>query len=804
MGPPPRPTSSMSRASSINSRPGTSDGTFAKPPLPSAKKAPSTSRPASRTSLGGFGFTPKGGRSVSSSSATRLPASRSLVPPSPGISPSKMQVSKTLSARPPKSRPALGEAFASPQKQEKPVTAASTKASASGAAKSSSSVLREQIAAAKAAARKEREVNDTAKPARNVPAQLDGYLDDEMFADPFNQGPKDDKHILRNRVNNARMDGKLNIAAMGLKTFPAEVLGMYDAAALEESKVSWAEVVDLTKLIAADNEIEDIESSVFPDKSFEEFNDEEDSQGNQFGGLELLDLHGNALTAIPIGLRRLERLTSLNLSHNKLDNSALEVIAQIKPLKELKLGHNSISGHLPLSITELPYLEVLELQANRLLALPEAVRQLVNLRVLNIGHNQLTDLPMDALRQVPLQDLDASNNALIGSLFPLGGTVEHRTLRSLNVANNSLAALTFMEQFDLPLLQTLNVTNNHFTALQPLTGCPGLITLSAGENKITELPRGFTDLARLRHVNLSSNDLRLVPTGIANMESLESLVLAANPLQAKKYLTMNASDIKRDLRAKTEPEAMNGEPDSATSFAQSEQESEPQALSAKWVLKPNGLLDLAGQGLTNDAMMDLASFLEVNDVRQLRLGNNKFTDIPPALVLGPNVRILDLSNNPLDPDYLLDRLELPSLQELYLRNCHLTSLDLLLTHLHAPEIHTFDVTANRLSGPVPTLREAFPHLTTFLAGDNRFSDITAESLQGLNTVNLASNNLQLLPAEIGLLWHKGLKSFEVGSNAFRVPGCRVLEKGTEATMRWLRDRLPAEQGTDGDGLVETF
>jgi Leucine-rich repeat (LRR) protein len=715
-----------------------------------------------------------------------------------------MQVSKTLSARPPKSRPALGEAFASPQKQEKPVTAASTKASASGAAKSSSSVLREQIAAAKAAARKEREVDDTAKPARNVPAQLDGYLDDEMFADPFNQGPKDDKHILRNRVNNARMDGKLNIAAMGLKTFPAEVLGMYDAAALEESKVSWAEVVDLTKLIAADNEIEDIESSVFPDKSFEEFNDEEDSQGNQFGGLELLDLHGNALTAIPIGLRRLERLTSLNLSHNKLDNSALEVIAQIKPLKELKLGHNSISGHLPLSITELPYLEVLELQANRLLALPEAVRQLVNLRVLNIGHNQLTDLPMDALRQVPLQDLDASNNALIGSLFPLGGTVEHRTLRSLNVANNSLAALTFMEQFDLPLLQTLNVTNNHFTALQPLTGCPGLITLSAGENKITELPRGFTDLARLRHVNLSSNDLRLVPTGIANMESLESLVLAANPLQAKKYLTMNASDIKRDLRAKTEPEAMNGEPDSATSFAQSEQESEPQALSAKWVLKPNGLLDLAGQGLTNDAMMDLASFLEVNDVRQLRLGNNKFTDIPPALVLGPNVRILDLSNNPLDPDYLLDRLELPSLQELYLRNCHLTSLDLLLTHLDAPQIHTFDVTANRLSGPVPTLREAFPHLTTFLAGDNRFSDITAESLQGLNTVNLASNNLQLLPAEIGLLWHKGLKSFEVGSNAFRVPGCRVLEKGTEATMRWLRDRLPAEQGTDGDGLVETF
>jgi Leucine-rich repeat (LRR) protein len=177
------------------------------------------------------------------------------------------------------------------------------------------------------------------------------------------------------------MDGKLNIAAMGLKAFPPEVLKMYDAAAMEESKVNWAEVVDLTKLIAADNEFETIDASVFPDKSFDDFNDEEDSQGNQFGGLELLDLHGNALTAIPLGLRRLERLTSLNLAHNKLDNSALDIVAQIKLLKELKLSHNAIAGHLPLSITELPYLEVLELQDNRLLGLPEAVRELVNLRM---------------------------------------------------------------------------------------------------------------------------------------------------------------------------------------------------------------------------------------------------------------------------------------------------------------------------------------------------------------------------------------------------------------------------------------
>lgn len=693
------------------------------------------------------------------------------------------------------------------QKKEKATPASDGKASAPGPAKSSSSTLRDQIAAAKAAARKERE-NESIKSSQGMPPQLDGAFDDGMYSDPFNQGPKDDKHVLRNRINKARMDGKLNIAAMGLKSIPPEVLTMYDAAAMEQSKVNWAEVVDLTRFIAADNEIDSIDANVFPDKSIEELNDEEDSQGNQFGGLELLDLHGNALSTIPIGLRRLERLTTLNLSHNRLDNSVFDVIPQIELLKELRLGDNAISGHLPLAVAELPYLEVLELQGNRLLGLPEALRGLVNLRVLNVSSNQLTDLPMEALQQVPLQELDASNNALIGSLFPLGTSVEHRTLRSLNVANNSLAALTFMEQSDLPLLQTLNITNNHLTALQSLRGCPGLITLAAGENKISEIPDGFAELSRLRHVNFSSNDLRKLPSDIANMESVDSLVLAANPLQIKKYLTMTAADIKRDMKARLEPEAPNGDSDMVSSGTTEGQQMDPAEPKVKWSLKPNGLLDLSGQGLTDDIVMDLASFLETNDVRQLRLQNNKITTIPPSLLLAPNVRILDLSNNPFETDYLPDRLELPSLQELTLRSCRLASLDQLLAYLDAPALQSLDVTANRLSGPLPILREAFPCITAFLAGDNKFSSIGTESLRGLHTVNLASNDLQQLPAEVGLLWHQGLRSLEVGSNAFRVPGYRVLEKGTEATMRWLRDRLPAaeQQAGEGGGLGddETF
>ena len=89
MGPPPRPASSMSRnGSNGSSRPGTSDGNFAKPfrrsPSP-AKKAPASSKPATRSSLGGFGFTPATGsrRSVSTAFSSMRQGSEDQVPGSP-------------------------------------------------------------------------------------------------------------------------------------------------------------------------------------------------------------------------------------------------------------------------------------------------------------------------------------------------------------------------------------------------------------------------------------------------------------------------------------------------------------------------------------------------------------------------------------------------------------------------------------------------------------------------------------------------------------------------------------------------
>ncbi len=41
--------------------------------------------------------------------------------------------------------------------------------------------------------------------------------------------------------------------------------------------------------------------------------EDDEGVGNIFAGLEVIDLHGNQLTSLPIGLRQLRQLTSLNL-----------------------------------------------------------------------------------------------------------------------------------------------------------------------------------------------------------------------------------------------------------------------------------------------------------------------------------------------------------------------------------------------------------------------------------------------------------------------------------------------------------
>lgn len=183
-----------------------------------------------------------------------------------------------------------------------------------------SSTLREQIAKAKAAAKKAavQPISESAPALRQKSSGFGSFGDDLGFAshnDPFNQHRDDQSQakVLQARFATARTSGRLNIAAMGLKEIPIEVLKMFNLEAIGATGGAWAECVDLTRFVAADNELEMISDTIFPDVDPQEMVDDEDSEGNIFAGLETLDLHGNILVTLPMGLRQLRLLTSLNL-----------------------------------------------------------------------------------------------------------------------------------------------------------------------------------------------------------------------------------------------------------------------------------------------------------------------------------------------------------------------------------------------------------------------------------------------------------------------------------------------------------
>ncbi|TKX26492.1 leucine-rich repeat-containing protein 4 [Elsinoe australis] len=625
----------------------------------------------------------------------------------------------------------------------------------------------------------------------------DGGFD--LQGDPFNQRPrKNENSVLQRRIDTARREGKLNISSLDLSKVPDLILEMYESKSMADSGIAWHETVDLTVVNGAENSISSFSDDLFPEVDPEDAVHDDNLKASVFAGVERMDFRGNQLMALPKGIHFLRRLTTLNLARNQLGNSAFEILIQMSSLKELVLTSNNLSGFLPQSLKSLKNLEVLDVSDNKILNIPDSIHELSKLRILNAALNQLTGVPMDALEDLPITELDVSGNALVGALFPFSVS-GLQSLQQLNVANNSLASLAFSESVSLPNIRILKVSHNRMVNLPDMSGWSELVTLAAGGNKFNQLPQGFVSLRRLRHADFSSNDLTRIDERVALMDNLESFVLSANPLVERRFLSMSADSIKRALRPRLESVSTTSVRSSGSFVDEAIDVRSPEESSSPFKITPGGALDLTAQGLVDDDADGLRSLLGQNDVRSLSLPRNKLTMIPYEISLAQNLTFLDLSLCDLAGNYLDERLTLPMLQELQLSGNKIASLEPLVTHLSAPYLQQLDLSNNRLAGELPILRHGFPHLTKLYAADNKIEQISMEALKGLEIAVLPRNSLRSLPADIGLLWFEGLRQLDVSSNYFRVPNYETLNKGTEATLSWLRTRIPGYDGVD-----ETF
>lgn len=446
--------------------------------------------------------------------------------------------------------------------------------------------------------------------------------------------------------------------------------------------------------------------------------------------------------------------------------------------------------------------------------MPEGLGDLSRLRDLNLSENTFTSLPFNAFQRLPLTQFSAANNKLCGTLIQ-SNTAEFPQLRSLDISGNSIKALS-SGSLSLPSLQLLTVSANRLTHLPDVSTWVSLLTMAASDNSISALPEGFVSLPVLRTADLQGNDIRVLDDHIALMDSLDTLLISGNPLREKKFSGMSTADLKKVLKGRLEPEpepepvpepaltvqingfgtfAKDDDSDTGTEYLDAPSTPTlPRSPSAsEWSINSAlGILDRSYSQSYSLNPLVAAQIASENKIKTIELHHNSFTEIPTSIAFfGLTLTTLNLSHNALTSDiYMKDEIELPVLKELNLSSNTFSSLSPILRSLSAPCLEKLDVSFNRLT-TLPLLRAAFPMLTVVLASNNTIREVSAQNVMGLRVLDVGSNELERLDARLGLVGT--LERLEVSGNRFRVPKYTILEKGTEAVLAWLRDRIPASE-----------
>ncbi|KAF7147481.1 hypothetical protein RHSIM_Rhsim03G0158600 [Rhododendron simsii] len=259
------------------------------------------------------------------------------------------------------------------------------------------------------------------------------------------------------------------------------------------------------------------------------------------------------------------RLSYLNIGHNRLSGKIPDCWKHWQSLVIIKLENNNLEGSIPSSILRLPNLKSLHLRHNNLTGeLPQTLRNCSSLSVIDLGENKLTGTipPWMGNAMLGLIVLDLRSNNFLGKLpYEL---CLLSSLQILDVAHNNLfghvprcfanfsvmtntrnSSYSSYFRFYSPFLMNysvfrdigFNAQDNAFLVTKgrdvEYRTTLGLVTSMdlSGNNLSGEIPEELTKLVGLWSLNLSGNHLTgRIPRNIGDMRQLESLDLSLNQL----------------------------------------------------------------------------------------------------------------------------------------------------------------------------------------------------------------------------------------------------------------------------------
>ncbi|BBN15164.1 hypothetical protein MPTK1_6g17540 [Marchantia polymorpha subsp. ruderalis] len=185
-----------------------------------------------------------------------------------------------------------------------------------------------------------------------------------------------------------------------------------------------------------------------------------------------INLTGEGVAGVlPTELGNLSQLTILDLSENNFNDSFPDSLGGIRTLRELNLGHNKLSGELPLfSPKSLDNLEMLSLSSNlfngTLISLIGALDE--SIQNLDLSNNKFVGaVPWNIEMLENLENLDMSNNQLSSELAV--NFTKLSNLKNLNLSFNNLNGTVPDSIWNSRNLQFVNLRNNSFVELNLTT-----------------------------------------------------------------------------------------------------------------------------------------------------------------------------------------------------------------------------------------------------------------------------------------------------------------------------------------------
>ncbi|GKA81892.1 leucine-rich repeat-containing protein [Tanacetum coccineum] len=253
----------------------------------------------------------------------------------------------------------------------------------------------------------------------------------------------------------------------------------------------------------------------------------------------ILDLSRNNFSGlIPKSVSNLTGLHLLDLSRNRFSGNLPVLGADY-----VDLSDNDISGKIPANFPERT--EILYLGGNKFASsLPINLTKLVNLRVLDLHNSIITGNLQDILPQIPTLEILILRNTSLNGFIPNSISM-CTSLRILDLSKNNLTGSIPRQMANLPLMSASSIPKDDLNedrlqdlivnwkkSSQRLRNLRFFVMLDLSGNNISgEIPASLGNLKALQQLNISHNKISgNIPLSLGNLVRIESLDVSHNQL----------------------------------------------------------------------------------------------------------------------------------------------------------------------------------------------------------------------------------------------------------------------------------